>query len=181
MSKKTQQNLIVLAVCFVAMVFIYYSYLLTPLKNKYKAEEIRLTDTESKLVEMKKRALELPKLQADMTFLQQEVEDLGKMLPKDKEIPQLLKTITKISQKYHLKVSNITPQPVASQPNYNEIPFLLTINGTFHSFAQFLSEIGQESRILNSKGISFEGASGSGKDRSTVNVNLTIVAYTFKG
>lgn len=181
MSKKMQQNLIALGACFVALVFIYYSYLLSPINKKYSDELQRLSDTEAKLAEMKKRALELPKLQAEMTVLQQEVEDLGKMLPKDKEIPKLLKTVTKISQRYHLKVTNITPMPVVAQANYNEIPFQLTVTGTYHGLARFLSELGQESRILNSKSLNYSGIAPSGKEKNTINVNFTLYAYTFKG
>ncbi|MFH1368253.1 MAG: type 4a pilus biogenesis protein PilO [Elusimicrobiota bacterium] len=182
MSKKMQQNLIVLGVCFIAMIFIYYSYLLSPLRKKYADEEKKLADIQLRISEMSQRALELPKLQAEMTFLQQEVEDLGKMLPKDKDVPVLLKTITKISQKYRLKVSNISPQSVVSLANYNEIPFLLTLTGTYHSLAQFLAEIGQESRILNSKNVAFSASGDTSKGaKTTISVNFTLMAYTFKG
>lgn len=182
MSKKMQQNLIVLAVTFIALVFVYFNYLIAPMKQKYAATSQKLEQTEARLAEMKKRAMELPRLQAEMAMLEQEVEDLGKRLPKDKELPALLKTVTKIAQKYRLKVSNITPQAGASQPNYNEVPFQITLTGTFHSFAHFLADIGQQSRILSEKNVMFNGASSGAKDYSvTINANFTLLAYTFKG
>jgi type IV pilus assembly protein PilO len=182
MSKKMQQNLIVLAITFVALVFVYFSYLIAPLKQKYSQTTAQLTQTESKLSDMKQRALELPKLQADMALLEYEVEDLGKRLPKEKEIPALLKTMTKTAQKYHLKITNISPQPVAAQPNYNEVPFQITLSGSYHGFAHFLAELGQKSRILSEKNITFTSASSGSKDNSTtINANFILVAYTFKG
>jgi type IV pilus assembly protein PilO len=182
MSKKMQQNLIVLAVTFIALVFVYFNYLIAPMKQKYSETSKKLEQTEARLTEMRRRALELPRLQAEMAMLEQEVEDLGKRLPKDKELPSLLKTVTKIAQKYHLKVSNISPQPVAPLPNYNEIPFAIALTGSFHSFAHFLADIGQQPRILSERNINFTSASAGPKDYSiTINASFTLIAYTFKG
>jgi len=182
MSKKMQQNLIVLAITFVALVFVYFSYLIAPLKHKYAETTEQLKQTESKLSDMKKRALELPKLQSEMALLEQEVEDLGKRLPKEKEVPILLKTMTKTAQKYHLKITSISPQPVASQSNYNEVPFQIILSGSYHSFAHFLAEMGQESRILSEKNIVYTSGYSGGKDNSTtINATFILVAYTFKG
>jgi len=176
-----QQNLIVLAITFVALIFVYFSYLIAPLKRRYAETTIRLANTESKLTDMRKRALELPKLQADMAFLEQEVEDLGNRLPKEKEIPSLLRTMTKTAQKYHLKITNITPQPMAAQPSYNEVPFQITLSGTYHSLAHFLAELGQESRILSEKNINFTPGSSGKENTTTINANFVLIAYTFKG
>jgi len=99
--------------------------------------------TEARLEEMKATALELPKLQAEMAVLELEVADLEKRLPKEKEIPELLRTITKTAQRYNLKISNFNPSKIVEQPNYSEVPFEMVVQGNYHSLAYFLTDLGR--------------------------------------
>jgi Tfp pilus assembly protein PilO len=70
---------------------------------------------------------------------------------------------------------------MASQSSYNEVPFQITLSGTYHSLAHFLADLGQESRIISEKNINFTPES-SGKDYSTtINAGFVLIAYTFKG
>lgn len=180
MTKKLQQNLIVLAVFAIFAVFVYFKYLMAPLDMKYKNSLQKLSQTESRLEEMKRRALELPKLQAEMKMLELEVAELEQRLPKNREIPELLRMVTKTAQRYHLRITNFAPSPMAQQSNYNEIPFQITMQGTYHSLAHFLSDLGQESRILHAHNINYSAGINKEND-TTINVSFTLIAYTFKG
>lgn len=181
MTKKMQQNLIMVALVFFGTIFVYYKYLYSPLVNKYKEMYTKVEQTEKRLNEIKRRALELPRLQAEMKQLEMEVALLEKRLPKDKEIPELLRTLTKTAQRYQLKVISISPGGVTPQANYNEVPFQITLQGTYHAFACFLSELGQESRILSERNLSMTANAGTKESPATINANFTLIAYTFKG
>jgi len=181
MTKNIQKHLIILVMLIAGLSFGYYSYLLTPLNAKYKASLSKLQSVESKLADTKRKALELPKLQLGMQYLEMEVADLEKLLPKEKELPGLIRIVTKTASKYQLKITNITPGPIIAQPNYNEIPFQMTIQGSYHSLAYFLNEIGQESRILSVKNLVFTSVAPTKESSDTLNVNCTLIAYTFKG
>jgi len=180
MTRKLKQNLIVLIV-FAAMAgFVYFKYLITPLDIKNREALSQLQQAESKLSEMKRRAMELPKLQAEMRILETEVTELEKSLPRNKEIPDIIRTITRTAQRYHLKIQSFSPAPMLSQPNFNEVPFQITLQGSYHSLAHFLAELGQQTRILNAKNINI--SSSGGKDNeTTINATFTLVAYIFKG
>ncbi len=180
MDKKTQQNLAVLGIALVMVTFGYFKFLIGPLQAKNAESIERLKQTQTRLAEMKKRALELPKLQSEMKLLEMEVSELERRLPKDKELPGLLRTITKMGQKYSLRINTIAPGPVAAQPNYNEVPFTITAQGTYHNIALFFAEIGQESRILSVKDVNLTASAPTRENASTVIVTFTMVAYTFK-
>ena len=181
MTKNIQNNLIILVVLTAFLAFGYFKYIISPLNAKYSEGLKKLKLVESKLADTKRKALELPKLQADMKNLEMQVADLEKLLPKDKDIPDLLRIVTKTAQKYQLRITNITPGSVTSQANYNEIPFQMTVQGTYHALAYFLSDIGQESRILSVKNVNFASNTQTKENTNTVNVNFTLIAYTFKG
>jgi type IV pilus assembly protein PilO len=180
MTKKMQQNIIFLVIVAFGLGYVYFKYLLSPLQQKQTDALAQLQKQESKLTEMKRRALELPKLQAEMQMLQDEVAGLEKLLPKDKEVSELLRTVTKTAHNYHLSIMSITPQPLISQSNYNEIPFQMTVLGNYHAIANFLAEIGQDSRILSSRNINFTSMPATKDNLATVSANFVLVAYTFK-
>lgn len=181
MTKNIQNNLIIIVILIAGLTFGYINYLITPLNAKYKASLAKLQAVESKLADTKRKALELPKLQVGMKNLELEVADLEKLLPKEKEIPGLIRIVTKTAGKYQLKITNINPGAVIDKVNYNEIPFQMTIQGSYHSLAYFLNEIGQESRILSVRNIAYTASPPTKENSSTINVNCTLVAYTFKG
>ncbi len=176
-----QQNLVLFIMLAAAFVFVYFKLLMGPIQIKNNDALTKLQQVENRLNEMKRRAVELPKLQAEMKLLQMEVAELEKKLPREKELPGLLRTFTKTAQRYSLRISNFNPMPVVSQANYNEVPFQVTLQGTYHSLAFFLSELGQQPRVLNAKNIVFSINPASKDNPSTVNVSFILVAFTFKG
>jgi type IV pilus assembly protein PilO len=181
MTKKMQQKIIVMVLFFGGALYVYHQYLYMPLQQKYKDAFTQLEEKQRKLVEMRRRAVELPRLQAEMKDLEQEVSELEKRLPKDKEIPDLLRTLTRMAQRYQLKVVNISPLAVSAQANYNEVPFQITLQGTYHSLANFLAQIGQESRIFSERNLTLSANQGNKENPATINATFTLVAYTFKG
>ena len=181
MDKKTQQNLIALTIGFVLAIFGYFKFLIAPMDEKFASALTNLQQTQSRLTDMKKRAMELPKLQAEMKQLETEVSDLEKRLPKDKELPGLLRTITKTGQRFQLAIGNITPGGIVAAANYNEVPFQISARGTYHNIANFFAEIGQDSRILSVKDINYSAIAPTRDDPSTVSVSFTLIAYTYKG
>lgn len=183
MTKKMQQNIIFMVLVLGGLLFVYTRLLMKPLNEKFTDASTRLVQTETKLAEMKQRALTLPQLQADMKFLEAEVSDLEKLLPKEKEAPGLLRTVTNLAKKNGVRIANIVPGAIVSQPNYNELPYQMTISGTYHSVARFLTDIGQSSRVLSTKNILFSFLSGgnSKENPHSITVTFTLTAYTFKG
>lgn len=181
MNKQIQQ-LIFMLILMAGAAFLFFNFVVSPKLTQIEQAKQKRLETRARLKEMKVRALELPRLEAEMKILTQEVLGLEKQLPKEAEIPELLRTIIRTAQKYSIKITNIAPpaKPVEQQ-NYNELPFEITLQGSYHSLAHFMSDLGQEPRILNSKNVKLSGQAQSKENNNTVNVNFTLVAYTFKG
>lgn len=181
MTKKMQQNIMLLVLVTGGLSYAYYTFLWAPMQTKYAVSVETLKATESKVAEMRRRALELPKLQAEMKQLEQQVAELERLLPKDKEIPQLLRVVTKTAQRFQIKITQINPLAVAAQPNYNELPFQMSVQGNYHAFGYFLAELGQGSRIMSARNIVYSQIPSSKDSNATIAASFTLVAYTFKG
>lgn len=175
-----QQNLIFMVLIMAGLIYVYMSYLLKPIEAKQAEAFQKLQATETRLNEMKKRSLELPKLQAEMKMLELEVTSLEQLLPKDREIPTLLRTFTKTAQKYHMRINNLVPGAVNAQADFNEIPFQVTMLGTYHGLAYFLADLGQEQRILSAANLVFTAQQMSKDNPASLSVAFKLFAYTFK-
>ena len=180
MTKKLQQNLIALVIFFAMATFGFYNYLWTPLDKKCTEAETKFSQVEKKLASTKRRAQELPKLQAEMQYLKREVSQLEKFLPEDKEIPGLIRIITKKAQGYQLQLASLNPRPIVAMQHYNEVPFQISLRGRYHSLARFFTDIGQTSRLLSVRDVSYTAYKGSVKDPQTITTNFTFVAYTYR-
>lgn len=181
MTKQMIQNIVVMILFLVLIAYAGNRYLLGPQKLKYNASWEKLDQTQKKLAEMKQRALELPRLQADMKLLELEVAELEKLLPREKEIPQLLRSMTKTAQQYQLKITQITPQAIVAQENYNELPFLISVQGTYHSLGFFFADMGQAGRLMSTRNLTIAPLGTSKNGPASISATFVLVAYTFKG
>jgi type IV pilus assembly protein PilO len=179
MTKEMKQNLMAVGIFIVIVLVVYFKYLINPINKKYAEADEQLSKVESKIVAMKQRARELPKLQREMKLLEAEVTELEKRLPKEKGIQQLLRLVTKDAQAYKINILTFTPNEAAEKANYTEIPFRISVRGSYHSLAQFFADLGQESRIISARNLTMTADSTTKND--TVTASFTIVAYMFKG
>ncbi|MCX5781598.1 MAG: type 4a pilus biogenesis protein PilO [Elusimicrobia bacterium] len=181
MTNKIKQQLVFILLIFVGAGFCYFNYILQPLDKKYNEAAIKLNQVETKLAELKIRAMELPKLKAEMESLQKEVAVLEKLLPQNKEIPGLLRTIARKAQRYNLQINVLTPAKIAPMEHYNELPFQVNLRGKYHPLAHFLADIGQEMRLMSVRSVNMN-YSGSTDKNDTLNIvsDFTLIAYTYK-
>lgn len=181
MTKQVIQNIIVILLFIVLIAYAGNRFLLGPQKVKYNEAWTTLDQTQKKLAEMQQRALDLPRLRAERELLNREVAELEKLLPLEKEIPQLLRSMTKTAQQYQLKITQITPQAVVPQANYNELPFLISVQGTYHSLGLFLADMGQGGRLMSSRNLTIAPIDSTKNGPASISATFVLVAYTFKG
>lgn len=180
MTPKLQQTIIAVVLFFGMVLFAMYNYMLVPLDKKQKEADIKYTALERKLIETKRRAQELPKLQAEMQYLQREVAELEKLLPQEKEVPGLLRIISRKAQGYQLQVGSIKPLAIIPKEHYNEVPFQISLKGRYHTLARFFADIGQTTRLLSVRNVTYSTYSGTKEDPQTLSADFTFVAYTFR-
>ncbi len=183
MSKKQQQNLIGLIIALVGLIYVWNSYLIGPLNDNLKKKSKEITDIRVEIENLKRQSFELPKIKKQIEYLKAEVSDLERYLPKERELPGLLRAITRTAGNFQVRILNISPDGTSQKQNYTEHIFSITAQGNYHTIAKFLSEIGQAGRIISARNLSFSpmSATPAGPSDVTISVNFQLVAYTYKG
>lgn len=114
-------------------------------------------------------ARSLPKFQADVARLEQQLETLRAVLPEEKDVADILRRIQSLATQSNLTIQRFQPGKVVQQSLYAEIPYKLQAEGTYHNLGYFFDRVSKFPRIINVGEISI-------KAKTPPEPNATIVA-----
>ena len=164
----------------VIVFFMLYKYGYGPLELKLKKVKNELVTKQAKLTVARARANRLDQLKTDYELLKVKVAEAEKKLPREKEIPRLLREITDAGRKFKIDISNFRPRAEEHQEYYISHPFLMTLETNYHNLAYFLAEIGQYERIFHIKNLSVTPILENEEKLKGVSTNFQLYTYTFK-
>jgi type IV pilus assembly protein PilO len=141
-----------------------------------KRQEIQSLD--QKIYQAKIRAKDLPKFEAELKEVNAQFQEALRLLPNEREIPNLLRSITEVGTEAHLDFRYFSPQKERAKEFYYEIPVAIEVSGSYHNVASFFDAVGRMERIVNILEVSMKPV----KERSTQLITkCTAVTYRFKG
>ena len=100
------------------------------------------------------------------------------LLPKEKEIPNLLTDISEQGTSSGLEFNSFTPKPERRQQFYAMIPVAIKVTGSYHKIGMFLDKVSKLNRIVTVNNISLGGAKQSGNEM-LLTASLELVTYRF--
>ncbi|PVZ09678.1 MULTISPECIES: type 4a pilus biogenesis protein PilO [unclassified Pseudomonas] len=125
------------------------------------------------------KSFQAANLEAYTAQLQEMETTFGTMLrqlPSDTEVPGLLEDITRAGLGAGLDFEEIKLLPEVTQQFYVELPIQMTVTGSYHDLATFVSGISSLSRIVTLHDFDIQPAD---KD-STSPLRMTILAKTYR-
>ena len=94
------------------------------------------------------QAANLPAYKSQMVEMENTFGALLRQLPSDTEVPGLLEDITRTGLGSGLEFEEIKLLPEAAQQFYIELPIQITVTGTYHDLATFVSGVASLPRIV---------------------------------
>lgn len=178
-----QQTMVAAALLVVGGIYVYWNYLLKPTMDKIAQQQTTYAELVAKIERAERQARRLPVLQAELAKLQVELAAMEKQLPKDKDLPNILRTLTREALQENLTFARLAPKAAQRQQYFEIIPFDVQFTGTLHALARFLASLGQQDRIFQAANISLAPAGGSGENTglTLLNINLAIQTYAYSG
>lgn len=160
--------------------YVYFNYFLNPTRQKIKEREIKLADLVQQIETAERQARRLPQLQAEYAQLQSQLSSIEKQLPTDKDMPGILRMVTREASAENLVFVSLKPNdPKRDQSGYFEVlDFDVQMTGSLQSFVRFMSSLGQQDRIFQFERLSLTGSS-SGEGSGLINLNLTFTLKTY--
>ncbi len=148
-----------------------------------KTDEIRRATNEvsglkMKVMKAKRDAKRLPEVEAREVKVNAQFKQALKLLPNEKEVPSLLRNITKLGADSNLVFRLFSPRKESPEHFYYRLPVSIEVSGNYHDVATFFDKVGRMERIVNILNVSMKPQ----KARSTMLITkCEAVTYRFKG
>ncbi len=168
-----------LLICVVTIAVVggsYYYFIFLPKNKELKAVRAEHKTQIAKLKSYKIQAKALAEYETKMATRQEEFDIAMKALPEKKEVPSLLRSVSKAGSSAGLVFQLFQPAPVVNREFYKEIPLSMKVAGDFHQIADFFSQVAGLNRIVNIKNMSM---STNKKNTRQIQMNCSAVTYMF--
>jgi type IV pilus assembly protein PilO len=172
--------ILVAILCVIAGIYLYALFI--PLQddvNVARAEKSRLTKelNESRAIER-----ELQKYKDQVAKLNEEMKNALTQLPNEKEIPEILKTISGLGKESNLEFTLFRPKPEIPQQFLATVPIELVAIGGYHNIGIFFDKVSKFPRIINVADfnmIKTKDIKGKSENEILLKTSCTINTYRF--
>ncbi|MBU1567986.1 MAG: type 4a pilus biogenesis protein PilO [Proteobacteria bacterium] len=157
---------------------IFYFAMYQPNSEKIGGLEKKVTNLTKELKEVEAKASNLAKFEKELAEALVVFEETSDLLPKDKEIPKLLKDISALGRSAGLDF--LTFKPLADIPKdfYAEIPISINVRGPYHNMGYFFDQVSKLERIVSVSNIKMSSPKKEGEEM-LLNSDCTLVTYRF--
>ncbi|MHB1350518.1 MAG: pilus assembly protein PilO [Desulfobulbus sp.] len=167
-------------VLIIAPIVLFYFLMYSPNVKKIKGLETTKGKLNTEIATAKKAAAELDKVKASIAETEALFKETATLLPKDKEIPALLRNISDLGKGAGLDFLSFKPAPEVPKDFYAEIPIDIQINGPYHNMGYFLDQISKLERIVTVDNIQMGGGKKEGAEM-LLKSSCRLKTYRFTG
>jgi type IV pilus assembly protein PilO len=165
-------------ILFLLPVVLFYFLLFEP-QIKESAKLVKNRDKISKeLQQAKAKASNRAKLHAELTATEERFQETATLLPKEKEIPNLLTNISALGRGSGLDFLTFKPGNDVPKDFYSEIPISIKVRGPYHNMGVFLDQVSKLGRIVTVSNISMGSPKQEGGEMF-LNSDCKLVTYRF--
>jgi type IV pilus assembly protein PilO len=144
---QTLMSAAVLAVC-VGAAYGYFLYL--PKRDDLEAIEqhINVLETRNAKIKSEITAGALVKMRQEAAQFAAELAVLRQVVPTSNEVPALLENVSTAARRVGLDLAMVEPMPVLVGEQFDTYRYKLSVTGSYHSIAAFLTNVGSLNRII---------------------------------
>lgn len=139
---------------------------------------------EQDILQKRRISRELPKLEAARTILKRDLDQALRLLPEEKEIPDLLTEINRLGHEAGLVFTLFKPGKPRKDEFYTRVPIRMKAEGTYHALGRFFEQLGRMERIVNIADLKLSQARSPGRAKAegfTIAGEFTAMTFTFGG
>jgi len=173
----SQGRLIAYAAVAVILSVFYWSFSYSPNSTTLGERRARLEELEQQQATKTRQIAQLDVLRQRVKELDAKLREALAQLPDQKEIPELLSTVSSLGRESGLEMPLFRQRPEVLQDFYAEVPVEMLMKGTYAQLKEFFDKVGGLNRIVNVKDISMRTPVVSG---NAVILSTSCNAVTFR-
>ena len=169
----------IIFIVFAAFIYFNYFYIYQPRIQKIEQLDRDIEITAQKIAEGKRIAARLGPLKEEYQALLKKLEFLEVMLPKEKEIPDLLVMIQDTLDEFKVDFTNFTPQNISWEQDliYGKMPITMSLTASYFDLIAYLDRIENLPRLIDVKTLSL---SKTGAEDENLNIPINMFVYVLR-
>ena len=139
---------ITIVIILLPVVIFYFTYFQPKTEETERLYKQKVS-LEQQIREVKLKAANLAKFEKELEEAEAKFQEAAALLPKEKEIPTLLRDISALGRNAGLDF--LTFKPLADVPRdfYAEIPITINVRGPYHNMGYFFDQVSKLERIVS--------------------------------
>lgn len=157
---------------------IFYFAFYQPSSTKIDSLENQKATLTQEVKDVEAKAANLAKFTKELEESTAKFEESSALLPKDKEIPKLLKDISALGRNAGLDFLTFKPMADVPKDFYAEIPITINVKGPYHNMGYFFDQVSKLERIVSVSNIKMSSPKREGGEM-LLNSDCILVTYRF--
>ncbi len=156
----------------------YWNFSYSPTAAVLGERTARLEELRSQQVTKARQVAQLEALRKQVKDLDAKLKEALEQLPDQKEIPDLLSTVSSLGRESGLEIPLFRQRPENLQDFYAEVPVEMVMKGTYAQLTEFFDRVGKLNRIVNVKDISMKSPVVT-EGRVVLSTSCIVVTFRF--
>jgi type IV pilus assembly protein PilO len=161
----------------VVLVAVGYFVLLSPAQARIEALNQRRTQLTSEVNQAKAQVAEIERFRREIVELEKRLTLLADRLPSEKETPTLYRALSSAAEQSGLGVSLFQPREARAKDVVNEIPIIVSAEGSYHQLAKFFERVSALPRVVTVNDFKMTGLP---KSKNSMKADLTLATYMYR-
>jgi type IV pilus assembly protein PilO len=157
----------------------FYWFWYSEALEQQKTKEATLATLQQQIRALEATANKLPEFQREVQALEAKLESLKRILPPEKEMPDLMRRMQYLAAQSSLRVVKFNPAAPVQRDFYQEIPINLELEGTYHNLGALLDRVSRMSRLVNVGDLKVK-ARTTPTINSTISISAVATTYVYK-
>lgn len=173
-----QRRLLAYAGVLVAVGFLFWYLLYSPAAAALAAQAEKVETLRQDAAKKTRLASRLEEYRQEVKELDAQLRKALAQLPDQKEIPDLLSTVSSLGRESGLEILLFRQRPEIYQDFYAEVPVEMLMRGAYVQVTRFLGKVGALDRIVNVNDISMK-TPVIRDERMVIDTSCTAVTFRF--
>lgn len=173
-----QQKLIAVGVVVLLVAVATWFFSVDPARAQIADNDARIEKQEAQLLKLQQQAQHRTQFMREVERLKQRLREAEEQLPKQAEIPKLLRDIAYEAQQSGLRLDRFEIQSETQEGDFARVPVKMSVRGSYHEIAVFFDRLSKMPRIVNVTDMLMTKPALENK-KIVVNSSYTATTYRF--
>jgi type IV pilus assembly protein PilO len=155
---------------------LFYWQYLGPAFEAEKAKTTQLDALRQEIRQLEVTAAKLQDFQREVALLEAKLETLKRILPPEKETPDLMRKVQSLAAQSNLTIRTFTPAATVNKEFYQEWPINMAVDGSYHNLGYFFDRVSRLSRLVNVGNLKITSSANQTPSKT---ISANCVATTF--